>query len=74
MYIYMVRSEKSSTDNVDKYYIEMTRLGKNMTHKVTKRHVSFTICSSQIGNYVKKTTYWKIKLVASSLCHVRVNI
>ena len=45
-----------------------------MTHKVTKRHISFTICSSQIGHYVKITTYWKIKLVASSLCHVRVNI
>ena len=45
-----------------------------MTHKVTKRLVSFTICSSQIGHYVKKTTYWKIKLVASSLCHIRVNI
>ena len=25
-----------------------------MTHKVTKCHVSFTICSSQIGHYVKK--------------------
>ena len=29
-FLYMVRSEKSSSDNVDKYYIEMTRLGKNI--------------------------------------------
>ena len=29
----MVRSKKSSSDNVDKYYIEMTRLGKTYDAK-----------------------------------------
>ena len=29
-FLYMVRSEKSSSDNVDKCYIEKTRLGKNI--------------------------------------------